>query len=112
LLEASIDGCTEAIMLAYGLQTELLVDLVNAGLATATIERMIVGGRRVKVIRMRITADWPAGAREPSMALILKRAGENPEGPTKRVLTCARTKVANVVAAGVGVEATGGQRLT
>jgi hypothetical protein len=40
LLEASIDGCTEAIMLAYGFKTELLVELVNAGLATASIERM------------------------------------------------------------------------
>src|SRR5262249_8846061 len=56
LLEASIDGCTEAIMLAYGFKTELVVQLVNAGLATATIEHMAVGGRRVKVIRMRITA--------------------------------------------------------
>jgi hypothetical protein len=56
LLEASIDGCTEAIMLAYGFKTELLVELVNARLATATIDRMVVGGRRVKVIRMRITA--------------------------------------------------------
>ena len=29
LLEASIDGCTEAILLAYGFKTELLVELVN-----------------------------------------------------------------------------------
>jgi hypothetical protein len=55
LLEASIDGCTEAIMLAYGFKTGLLVKLVNAGLATASIERMVVGGRRVEVTRMRIT---------------------------------------------------------
>ena len=55
LLETSIDGCTEAIMLAYGFKTELLVELVNAGLATATMERMVAGGRRVKVIRIRIT---------------------------------------------------------
>jgi len=55
LLEASIDGCTEAIMMSYGFETELLVELVNAGLATATIEPMVVGGRRVKVVRMRIT---------------------------------------------------------
>jgi hypothetical protein len=54
LLEASIDGCTEAIMLAYGFKTELLVELVNAGLATASIERM-AGGRRIEVTRMRIT---------------------------------------------------------
>ena len=56
LLEASIDGCTGAIMLAYGFKTELLAELVNAELATATIEHMAVGGRRVNVIRMRITA--------------------------------------------------------
>ena len=43
-------------MLAYGFKTELLVGLVNAELATATIKHMAVGGRRVKVIRMRITA--------------------------------------------------------
>jgi hypothetical protein len=56
LLEASIDGCTEAIMLAYGFKTEVLVELVNAELATSTIERMVIGGRGVKVVRMRITA--------------------------------------------------------
>ena len=55
LLEASIDGCTEAIMLAYGFKTEFLVELVNAGLATASIERMVAGGRRIEVTRMRIT---------------------------------------------------------
>ena len=56
LLEASIDGCTETIMLAYGFKTELLVELVNAGLATASIEGTVAGRRRVEVIRMRITA--------------------------------------------------------
>jgi len=55
LLEASIDGCTEAIMLTYGFKTELLVELVNAGLATASIERMVASGRRIQVTRMRIT---------------------------------------------------------
>jgi hypothetical protein len=55
LLEASIDGCTEGIMLAYGFKTELLVELVNAGLATASIERIVAGGRRVEVTRVRIT---------------------------------------------------------
>jgi hypothetical protein len=55
LLEASIDGCTEAIMLAYGFKTELLVELVNAELATASIEPIVAGGRRVEVTRVRIT---------------------------------------------------------
>jgi hypothetical protein len=56
LLEASIDGCTAAIMLAYGFKTELLIELVNAEFATSNIERMVIGGRGVKVVRMRITA--------------------------------------------------------
>jgi hypothetical protein len=30
LLEASIDGCTEAIMLAYGFKTELLDERISA----------------------------------------------------------------------------------
>ena len=56
LLEASIDGCTEGIMLAYGFKPELLVELVNAGLATASIEGTVAGTRRIEVTRMRITA--------------------------------------------------------
>jgi hypothetical protein len=44
LLEASIDGCTEAIMLAYGFKTELLIELINAGFATTSIERMVASG--------------------------------------------------------------------
>ena len=55
LLEASIDGCTDAIMLAFGFKTELVVELVNSGLATASIERIVAGGRRVEVTRVRIT---------------------------------------------------------
>ena len=61
LLEASIDGCTEAIMLAYGFKTELLV---NAGLATATIDQSHPHADY---------CGWPAGAREASMALIQAR---------------------------------------
>ena len=55
LLEASIDGCTEAIMLAYRFKTELLIELINAGFTTTSIERMVAGGRRIEVTRLRIT---------------------------------------------------------
>ena len=56
-------------MLAYGFKTELLVELVNAGLATATIDRMVVGGRRV-------TAWSSAGAGSKSSACgLLRLAG-------------------------------------
>ena len=53
LLDASREGCTEAVMLAHGFTVEMLIELVT--LATAQTERMVVGGRRVEVIRFRIT---------------------------------------------------------
>jgi hypothetical protein len=39
LLAASRDGCNEAIMLAHGFTIPLLVELIRAGLASATTER-------------------------------------------------------------------------
>jgi hypothetical protein len=55
LLAASRDGCTEAIMLAHGFSIDLMVELVNAGLATAQTERMVAAGKRIEVARVRIT---------------------------------------------------------
>jgi hypothetical protein len=55
LLAASRDGCTEAIMLAHGFTVELMVDLCIAALAIATVERMVVGGRTVEIVRLKIT---------------------------------------------------------
>jgi len=49
------EGVTEALMLAHGFRVELLVDLCIAGLATATPERTVAGGRRVEVVRLKIT---------------------------------------------------------
>jgi len=53
LLADAPEGVTEALMLAHGFRVELLVDLCIAGLATATPER--AGGRRVEVVRLKIT---------------------------------------------------------
>ena len=55
LLEASLDGCTEAIMLAHGFKIELLVEPVQAGLATASTKRMLASGRPMEVTCLRIT---------------------------------------------------------
>jgi hypothetical protein len=55
LLAGSRDGCTEAMMLAHGFKTELPGELVRAGLAMATTERMVAGGRAMQVTRVRIT---------------------------------------------------------
>jgi hypothetical protein len=55
LLAASRDGCTEAIMLAHGFTVAQMVELVRAGLATATPERMVAGGKAMEIARVRIT---------------------------------------------------------
>jgi hypothetical protein len=55
LLAASRDGCTEAMMLAHGFTIPQMVELVRAGLATATAERVVAGSRKIEVARVRIT---------------------------------------------------------
>jgi hypothetical protein len=50
------DGCTEAMMLAHGFTIPQMVELVRAGLATATAERVVAGSRKIEVARVRITA--------------------------------------------------------
>jgi hypothetical protein len=42
-------------MLAHGFTVPQMVELVRAGLATATAERVIAGRRTIEVARMRIT---------------------------------------------------------
>jgi hypothetical protein len=55
LLAASPDGCTEAVMLAHGFTVAQMVELIAAGLATASTERVVAGSRTIEVARMRIT---------------------------------------------------------
>jgi hypothetical protein len=55
LVAANPDGCTEAIMLAHGLTFPQMVELVREGLATATAERVVAGGRTIEVARVRVT---------------------------------------------------------
>jgi hypothetical protein len=40
LLASCRDGCTETIMIAHGFSIDQMVELVRAGLATATAERV------------------------------------------------------------------------
>jgi hypothetical protein len=55
LLAASRDGCTEAVMLAHGFKTEMLVEMVRAGFASVATERVVAGGLKMEVARLRIT---------------------------------------------------------
>jgi hypothetical protein len=49
LLASCRDGCTEAIMLAHGFSIDMMVELVNAGLATAVAERVLGGARTFEI---------------------------------------------------------------
>jgi hypothetical protein len=55
LLASSHDGCTEAIMIAHGFTVAQMVELVRAGLATPTPERVRAGRQVLEVARVRIT---------------------------------------------------------
>jgi hypothetical protein len=55
LLASCRDGCTEAIMLAPGFKTEMLVEMVRAGFASVATARVVTGGLKLEVARLRIT---------------------------------------------------------
>lgn len=55
LLASCPDGCTEAIMRAHGFTTAQLVELIHAGFATTTAERVVAGSRKIEVATVRIT---------------------------------------------------------
>ena len=55
LLRTSLNGCTEALMLANGFPVEMLVELIRTGLASAQAEHMMAGGKQIEVARVRIT---------------------------------------------------------
>jgi hypothetical protein len=55
LLAASRDGATEAVMRAHGFTVEQMAELVRAGLATTTAERVVAGNRTMEVATLRIT---------------------------------------------------------
>jgi hypothetical protein len=55
LLASSRDSCTEAILLAHGFTMAHMVQLVRAGLATATTERVVAGRLVLEVARVKIT---------------------------------------------------------
>ena len=54
-LASAPEGTTEALMLAHGFTVERMVELVRAGLAIATAERVVAGNRTMEVATLRIT---------------------------------------------------------
>jgi hypothetical protein len=71
LLAGCSDGCTELMLLAHGVSIETLFELVNAGLASVTVERL--ARPAIEVTRVQIT---PAGR-----AAIRAHQGTQADGP-------------------------------
>ena len=74
LLADAPEGMTEALMMAHGFNSELLVDLCIAGLAIAKVERMIAGGRTVEVVRLKITEGAASTDSKPGKINMRRRA--------------------------------------
>jgi hypothetical protein len=55
LMARSPNGCTEALMMAYGFPIAMLGDLVMAGLAVATPQETSAGRKPMLVVWMTIT---------------------------------------------------------
>jgi hypothetical protein len=53
LLAGSPTGCTEALLFAHGIK--MLVGLIEAGLATASAERVVAGSKTIEIAPVRIT---------------------------------------------------------
>ena len=49
------EGCTKAMLRARGFTTAEIVELVRGGLATATAEHVVAGGREHEIATVRIT---------------------------------------------------------
>ena len=55
LLASCRDGVSETLMRAHGVTVAQMIELARAGLATATAERMVAGGRTMEIATVRIT---------------------------------------------------------
>jgi hypothetical protein len=55
LLAASLNGTTDALLVAQGFKLDMMVGLVRAGFAMALPERTFAGGKPVDRTRVKIT---------------------------------------------------------
>jgi hypothetical protein len=61
LADCGVEGCTEAVMLANGIDVDTMVEIIVEGLATATPQRTRAGREVLEVAVLRITDEgWRA----------------------------------------------------
>jgi hypothetical protein len=56
LLDSCPDGCPDGLMIEHGCSVELMVDLIEARLATVHTQYMRVGRQLMEFVRLKITA--------------------------------------------------------
>jgi hypothetical protein len=64
LASAGAEGCTEAVMLANGIDVDTMVQIIVGGLATATPRRVGAGREVLEVTTLRITDVASARSRQ------------------------------------------------
>jgi hypothetical protein len=55
LANADSKGCTEALMMAHGFTSQLMIALLRESLAAVSAEHMVRDGRKLRVLVLRIT---------------------------------------------------------
>jgi hypothetical protein len=55
LLAPCRDGCTETTMLVHGFSIDMMVELINSGLATVQTELFVASGYQGERARLRLT---------------------------------------------------------
>jgi len=58
LLAASEEGCTDALLFAYGLGLEVIFNVVKAGLAASQAERLHAASPPVEIVRITDRGRW------------------------------------------------------
>jgi hypothetical protein len=93
LLADSVDGYTEAVVLAHGITSRLIAGLVRAGLVTTETAHKLAGGRAIYMTRIKITdagrralAEVRRGRRKIAkrVASSVPQDGKGPAGVSRR----------------------------
>jgi hypothetical protein len=85
------EGVTEALMLAHGFRIALLVDLCIAGLATASVERMVC--RLPSKIAAAVTADMSERGRLERLVLAWGHVANKSGAPSAAFGTAGRGSI-------------------
>jgi len=82
-------GCTETTMLAHGFSIDMMVELIDLGLATVQTEWFVAGGYQGERARVRITE---AGRRALSDQFAARSSVNGVQAPKRRIASAIPSK--------------------